>query len=198
MQSCESGADIPQQAGMAPQSTCPHRRWPSRWGRWATCCYLHSFALASNPPVSGFGVQAQPHAFCCGSSSCSPPQVVRSLKKAMAPVLSDVSVEWVFPESTEALVSPLSSSCLFPGDRLVGYSIICDTSLYISKPRAVSATLLPLSLPAWLRSPWHRCAKPNAGTALLSPGQEAAVQHHALPGVGQLRFLSFPRRGDRC
>ncbi|XP_040507314.1 von Willebrand factor A domain-containing protein 5B1 isoform X3 [Gallus gallus] len=64
------------------------------------------------------------------------PKVVRSLKKAMAPVLSDVSVEWVFPESTEALVSPLSSSCLFPGDRLVGYSIICDTSLYISKPRA--------------------------------------------------------------
>lgn len=149
-------------------------------------------------PCQGLGFGAQPHAFCCGSSSCSPPQVVRSLKKAMAPVLSDVSVEWVFPESTEALVSPLSSSCLFPGDRLVGYSIICDTSLYISKPRAVSATLLPLLLPAWLRSPWHRCAKPNAGTALLSPGQEAAVQHHALPGVGQLRFLSFPRRGDRC
>lgn len=149
-------------------------------------------------PCRGLGFGAQPHAFCCGSSSCSPPQVVRSLKKAMAPVLSDVSVEWVFPESTEALVSPLSSSCLFPGDRLVGYSIICDTSLYISKPRAVSATLLPLLLPAWLRSPWHRCAKPNAGTALLSPGQEAAVQHHALPGVGQLRFLSFPRRGDRC
>lgn len=149
-------------------------------------------------PCQGLGFGAQPHVFCCGSSSCSPPQVVRSLKKAMAPVLSDVSVEWVFPESTEALVSPLSSSCLFPGDRLVGYSIICDTSLYISKPRAVSATLLPLSLPAWLRSPWHRCAKPNAGTALLSPGQEAAVQHHALPGVGQLRFLSFPRRGDRC
>lgn len=149
-------------------------------------------------PCRGLGFGAQPHVFCCGSSSCSPPQVVRSLKKAMAPVLSDVSVEWVFPESTEALVSPLSSSCLFPGDRLVGYSIICDTSLYISKPRAVSATLLPLLLPAWLRSPWHRCAKPNAGTALLSPGQEAAVQHHALPGVGQLRFLSFPRRGDRC
>lgn len=64
----------------------------------------------------------------------------------MAPVLSDVSVEWVFPESTEVLVSPLNTSCLFPGDRLVGYSIICDTSLYISKPRAVSATLLPPSL----------------------------------------------------
>lgn len=64
--------------------------------------------------------------------------MIRSLKKAMAPVLSDVSVEWVFPESTEALVSPVSSSCLFPGDRLVSYGVICDTSPYLSNPRAVS------------------------------------------------------------
>lgn len=56
----------------------------------------------------------------------------------MAPVLSDVSVEWVFPESTEVLVSPVSSSCLFPGDRLVSYGVICDTSPYLSNPRSVS------------------------------------------------------------
>ncbi|XP_054503836.2 von Willebrand factor A domain-containing protein 5B1 [Agelaius phoeniceus] len=64
------------------------------------------------------------------------PKMIRSLKKAMAPVLSDVSVEWVFPESTEVLVSPVSSSCLFPGDRLVSYGVICDTSPYLSNPRA--------------------------------------------------------------
>ncbi|XP_057264089.1 von Willebrand factor A domain-containing protein 5B1 [Pezoporus wallicus] len=64
------------------------------------------------------------------------PKMIKSLKKAMAPVLSDVSVEWVFPESTEVLVSPISTSCLFPGDRLVGYGIICDTSSYISNPRS--------------------------------------------------------------
>uniref|UniRef100_A0A8C3DHC8 von Willebrand factor A domain containing 5B1 n=1 Tax=Corvus moneduloides TaxID=1196302 RepID=A0A8C3DHC8_CORMO len=64
------------------------------------------------------------------------PKMIRSLKKAMAPVLSDVSVEWVFPESTEVLVSPVSTSCLFPGDRLVSYGVICDTSLYLSNPRS--------------------------------------------------------------
>ncbi|XP_074831844.1 von Willebrand factor A domain-containing protein 5B1 [Carettochelys insculpta] len=64
------------------------------------------------------------------------PKMIKSLKKAMAPVLSDVTVEWVFPETTEVLISPVSSSCLFPGDRLVGYGIVCDTSLYISNPRA--------------------------------------------------------------
>ncbi|NXB20368.1 VW5B1 protein, partial [Rhagologus leucostigma] len=64
------------------------------------------------------------------------PKMIRSLKKAMAPALSDVSVEWVFPESTEVLVSPVSTSCLFPGDRLVSYSVICDTSPYLSNPRS--------------------------------------------------------------
>uniref|UniRef100_A0A674KAY0 von Willebrand factor A domain containing 5B1 n=1 Tax=Terrapene triunguis TaxID=2587831 RepID=A0A674KAY0_9SAUR len=64
------------------------------------------------------------------------PKMIKSLKKAMSPVLSDVTVEWVFPETTEVLISPVSASCLFPGDRLVGYGIVCDTSLYISNPRA--------------------------------------------------------------
>ncbi|KAM9370148.1 LOW QUALITY PROTEIN: von Willebrand factor A domain-containing protein 5B1 [Phaethornis superciliosus] len=62
------------------------------------------------------------------------PKMIQPLKKAMAPVLSDVSVEWLFPEGTKVLVSPISTSCLFPGDHLLSYSIICDTSPYISNP----------------------------------------------------------------
>lgn len=70
-------------------------------------------------------------------------QMVKSLKKAMAPVLSDVTVEWVFPETTEVLVSPVSTSTLFPGERLVGYGIVCDASLYISNSRSVSTLEMP-------------------------------------------------------
>lgn len=33
--------------------------------------------------------------------------------------------------------------------------------------------------------------------SLLSPGQEAAVQHDALPGVEQLSFLALPGRGSQ-
>ncbi|XP_043846752.1 von Willebrand factor A domain-containing protein 5B1 [Dromiciops gliroides] len=54
------------------------------------------------------------------------PKMIKSLKKAMAPVLSDVTVEWNFPENAEVLISPISSSSLFPGDRLVGYGIVCN------------------------------------------------------------------------
>ncbi|XP_052572459.1 von Willebrand factor A domain-containing protein 5B1 isoform X1 [Peromyscus californicus insignis] len=63
------------------------------------------------------------------------PKMIKSLKKAMAPMLSDVTVEWVFPETTEVLISPVSTSSLFPGDRLMGYGIVCDASLYISNSR---------------------------------------------------------------
>lgn len=69
--------------------------------------------------------------------------MVRSLKKAMAPVLSDVTVEWVFPETTEVLISPVSTSTLFPGERLVGYGIVCDASLYTSSSRPVSILGMP-------------------------------------------------------
>ncbi|KAM4704490.1 von Willebrand factor A domain-containing protein 5B1 [Rhinophrynus dorsalis] len=64
------------------------------------------------------------------------PKMLQSLKKSMAPVLSDVTVEWVFPESSEVLISPISSSFLFPGDRLVGYGVVCNTSRYLSNPRS--------------------------------------------------------------
>ncbi|KAG9482755.1 hypothetical protein GDO78_011409 [Eleutherodactylus coqui] len=63
------------------------------------------------------------------------PKMLQSLKKSMAPVLSDVTVEWVFPESTEVMISPISSSFLFPGDRLVGYGVVCSTSRFLSNPR---------------------------------------------------------------
>lgn len=75
--------------------------------------------------------------------SDSAQQMVKSLKKAMAPVLSDVTVEWIFPETTEVLVSPVSTSTLFPGERLVGYGIVCDASLHISNSRSVSILEMP-------------------------------------------------------
>lgn len=61
----------------------------------------------------------------------------------MAPVLSDVTVEWVFPETAEVLISPVSTSTLFPGERLVGYGIVCDASLYSSNYRSVSSLEIP-------------------------------------------------------
>ncbi|KAJ8360616.1 hypothetical protein SKAU_G00171410 [Synaphobranchus kaupii] len=58
------------------------------------------------------------------------PKMIKSLKKSMAPVLSDIAIDWVFPETKEVLLSPVSSTYLFPGDHLIGYSVVCDTTRY--------------------------------------------------------------------
>ncbi|XP_072442021.1 von Willebrand factor A domain-containing protein 5B1 isoform X1 [Chiloscyllium punctatum] len=58
------------------------------------------------------------------------PKMIKSLKKAMAPVLSDITIEWFFPSTTEVLLSPAEPTFLYPGDRLIGYCVMCDTSRY--------------------------------------------------------------------
>ncbi|XP_063001377.1 von Willebrand factor A domain-containing protein 5B1 [Elgaria multicarinata webbii] len=103
---------------------------------FSTRCY--TFGIGQNACrrlVNGLAAVSKGSAEFLAEGERLQPKMIKSLKKAMAPVVSDVSVDWVFPETTEVLISPVSASCLFPGDRLVGYSIVCDTSLYISNPR---------------------------------------------------------------
>ncbi|XP_016354169.1 von Willebrand factor A domain-containing protein 5B1 [Sinocyclocheilus anshuiensis] len=64
------------------------------------------------------------------------PKMIKSLKKSMTSVLTDISIEWLYPETKEILLSPVGVSCLFPGDRLIGYSVVCDTSRYHSNPKS--------------------------------------------------------------
>ncbi|XP_026092945.1 von Willebrand factor A domain-containing protein 5B1-like [Carassius auratus] len=64
------------------------------------------------------------------------PKMIKSLKKTMTSVLTDISIEWLYPETKEILLSPVGMTCLFPGDRLIGYSVVCDTSRYHSNPKS--------------------------------------------------------------
>lgn len=114
--------------------------------------------------------------------------MIRSLKKAMAPVLSDVSVEWVFPESTEVLVSPVSSSCLFPGDRLVSYGVICDTSPYLSNPRSVSP---------WGCSRTGGCWGVHENLGFVHGQGMSPVSLREVMG-GSLEGSEWPRTGTAC
>ncbi|KAK7905147.1 hypothetical protein WMY93_017754 [Mugilogobius chulae] len=62
--------------------------------------------------------------------------MIKSLKKTMSPVLSDISIEWLFPETKEVLLSPVGSTFLFPGDSLIGYCVVCDTTRYHDNPKS--------------------------------------------------------------
>ncbi|KAM3871568.1 von Willebrand factor A domain-containing protein 5B1 [Diretmus argenteus] len=64
------------------------------------------------------------------------PKMIKSLKRTMSPVLSDIAIEWLFPETMEVLLSPVGSTFLFPGERLIGYSVVCDTTRYHSNPKS--------------------------------------------------------------
>ncbi|KAI3356955.1 hypothetical protein L3Q82_003598 [Scortum barcoo] len=64
------------------------------------------------------------------------PKMIKSLKKTLSPVLSDISIEWLFPETKEVLLSPVGNTFLFPGDSLIGYSVVSDTTRYHANPKS--------------------------------------------------------------
>lgn len=70
---------------------------------------------------------------------CHPPtlQLIKSLKKALEPVLTDVRIDWFLPENLEAFLSPSEIPPLYPGDRLIGYCTLYDMSNFKAKKTEV-------------------------------------------------------------
>ncbi|KAM9344411.1 von Willebrand factor A domain-containing protein 5B1 [Pholidichthys leucotaenia] len=64
------------------------------------------------------------------------PKMIKSLKKTMSTVLSDIAIEWLFPETKEVLLSPVGNTFLFPGDSLIGFSVVCDATRYHANPKS--------------------------------------------------------------
>ncbi|KAM9719565.1 von Willebrand factor A domain-containing protein 5B2 [Menidia menidia] len=61
------------------------------------------------------------------------PKVIKSLKKAFEPVLTDVRIDWYLPENMEALLSPNEIPPLYPGDCVVGYCTLYDMTGFKTK-----------------------------------------------------------------
>uniref|UniRef100_A0A3Q2DTC4 von Willebrand factor A domain-containing protein 5B1-like n=1 Tax=Cyprinodon variegatus TaxID=28743 RepID=A0A3Q2DTC4_CYPVA len=61
------------------------------------------------------------------------PKLIKSLKKAFEPVLTDVRIDWYLPENMEALLSPNEIPPLYPGDRLIGYCTLYDMTNFKTK-----------------------------------------------------------------
>lgn len=60
-------------------------------------------------------------------------QLIKSLKKAFEPVLTDVRINWYLPENMEALLSPNEIPPLYPGDCLTGYCTLYDMTTFKAK-----------------------------------------------------------------
>ncbi|XP_077413737.1 von Willebrand factor A domain-containing protein 5B2 [Vanacampus margaritifer] len=61
------------------------------------------------------------------------PKLIKSLKKALEPVLTDVRIDWYLPENMEALLSPNEIPALYPGNRLIGYCTLYDMTTFKGK-----------------------------------------------------------------
>lgn len=69
-------------------------------------------------------------------------QLIKSLKKAFEPVLTDVRIDWYLPENMEALLSPNEIPPLYPGNRLIGYCTLYDMTGFKTKKTEVCNALL--------------------------------------------------------
>ncbi|KAF4076611.1 hypothetical protein AMELA_G00217060 [Ameiurus melas] len=58
------------------------------------------------------------------------PKLIKCLKKALEPALTDVRIDWYVPDNMEALLSPNEIPPLYPGNRLIGYCTLYDVSAF--------------------------------------------------------------------
>ncbi|KAM9231414.1 von Willebrand factor A domain-containing protein 5B2 [Leptosomus discolor] len=58
------------------------------------------------------------------------PKLIKSLKKAIEPAISDITIDWYVPDSMEALLSPTELPALYPGERLISYCILYSISRF--------------------------------------------------------------------
>eukprot|EP00118_Oscarella_pearsei_P020093 m.216425 g.216425 ORF g.216425 m.216425 type:complete len:78 (+) comp39869_c0_seq3:4206-4439(+) len=54
------------------------------------------------------------------------PKVMRMLKRALAPSVCDVRINWLLPGNAKVVQSPLNVPPVFSGDRLVIYGFLSD------------------------------------------------------------------------
>ncbi|XP_009986695.1 PREDICTED: von Willebrand factor A domain-containing protein 5B2, partial [Tauraco erythrolophus] len=102
------------------------------------------------------------------------PKLIKALKKAIEPAISDITIDWYVPDSMEALLSPTELPALYPGDRLVSYCVLYSIARFRDRR--------PLG--------WEGARQGSRGSAF--PSQEE------VPSPGESRRLprSTPGSGD--
>ncbi|KAJ6653849.1 hypothetical protein lerEdw1_008646 [Lerista edwardsae] len=99
------------------------------------------------------------------------PKLIKSLKRAIEPAVSDITIDWYVPDTMEALLSPNEIAALYPGDRLISYCTLYHIASFRDK-KATGKEQICRSL-----------SKGSAGSVFQSQeeviGQEGAHQHPA-------------------
>ncbi|XP_015425918.1 PREDICTED: von Willebrand factor A domain-containing protein 5B2, partial [Myotis davidii] len=92
-----------------------------RWHRGAARCFCFGLWPACHQLLQGLSALSRGRSYFLRPGERLQPLLVRALRKALEPALSDVSVDWFVPDSVEALLTPREIPALYPGDQLLGY-----------------------------------------------------------------------------
>ncbi|XP_078266402.1 von Willebrand factor A domain-containing protein 5B1 isoform X5 [Rhinoraja longicauda] len=95
-------------------------------------------------------------------------KLIKSLKKAIEPVMSDITVEWYLPDTLEVLLSPMEIGPLYPGDHLNSYGVIYDLSGFQRKKNVVKHHISKTMLKESANSVFQ--AQGESSTSAMSDG----------------------------
>ncbi|XP_066508877.1 von Willebrand factor A domain-containing protein 5B2-like isoform X1 [Hoplias malabaricus] len=93
------------------------------------------------------------------------PKLIKCMKKALEPALTDVRIDWYLPDNMEALLSPNEIPPVYPGNRLIGYCTLYDLSAFKVKKNEMKS------------HGYRPAARGSAGSVFeLSPGSSELLQ----------------------
>uniref|UniRef100_A0A663MVG7 von Willebrand factor A domain containing 5B2 n=1 Tax=Athene cunicularia TaxID=194338 RepID=A0A663MVG7_ATHCN len=101
--------------------------------RLALSCRCFSFGMGSQACrrlLKGMAKVSRGRAEFLSPTERLQPKLIKSLKKAIEPAVSDITIDWYVPDSMEALLSPTELPALYPGDRLVSYCVLYSIACF--------------------------------------------------------------------
>ncbi|XP_065604034.1 von Willebrand factor A domain-containing protein 5B2 [Cyrtonyx montezumae] len=131
------------------------------------------------------------HAEFLGLAERLQPKLIKALKKAMEPAVSDITIDWYVPDSTEALLSPTEIAALYPGDRLVSYCSLYSIARFRDqRPAGRDGARRGLAVPSQEEVPTP------GGTRLSRSSRDTSVEISAVGTEESERSADLTSGGD--
>ncbi|XP_043860717.1 von Willebrand factor A domain-containing protein 5B2 isoform X5 [Dromiciops gliroides] len=124
-------------------------------------CFSFGLDTACHQLLRGLSTFSRGHAYFLAPGERLQPMLVRALRTALEPALSDISVDWFMPDTVEAMLTPREIPTLYPGDRLIGYCSLFRVEGFRPRP------------PVGQEHGWRS----SGGSVFPSPEEPSATSH---------------------
>uniref|UniRef100_G3TEY8 von Willebrand factor A domain containing 5B2 n=1 Tax=Loxodonta africana TaxID=9785 RepID=G3TEY8_LOXAF len=159
--------------GASPPAAATHQTLElMRWYRGTARCFCFGLGSACHRLLQGLSALSRGQAYFLSPGERLQPLLVQALRKALEPALSDISVDWFVPDTTEALLTPREIPALYPGDRLLGYCSLFRVDGFRPRPSGHSREEIYGQEPSWQSLGGSVFPSPEEEPSATSPGTE--------------------------